>query len=257
MQVYIEYVILNNLLINALILVLTLRFMRYKINKIALLFASTIGVSYAVFLPIFDIMNIFILKVVLSLVMVATVMGRCRLKRYLCACAIFFAITFSLGGAVIGISSMLSYELSELSSSLIPFYVAVAGLGALCMQRLISKYVTLARRKSKYEENVVLAANGVEVECKAYYDSGNRLYYKNKPTIIIDESIALRLYGQNELIKLDSFTQIDTVTGKKQMQVVPIDYLREEKKGDKIYGVSAAISRHIKGEYKVVSHCDL
>ena len=245
MQVYIEYVILNNLLINALILVLTLRFMRYKINKIALLFASTIGVAYAVFLPIFDIMNIFILKVVLSLVMVATVMGRCRLKRYLCACAIFFAVTFSLGGAVIGISSMLSYELSELSSSLIPFYVAVAGLGALCMQRLISKYVTLAR------------ANGVEVECKAYYDSGNRLYYKNKPTIIIDESIALRLYGQNELIKLDSFTQIDTVTGKKQMQVVPIDYLREEKKGDKIYGVSAAISRHIKGEYKVVLHCDL
>ena len=75
--------------------------------------------------------------------------------------------------------------------------------------------------------------------------------------IIIDESIALRLYGQNELIKLDSFTQIDTVTGKKQMQVVPIDYLREEKKGDKIYGVSAAISRHIKGEYKVVLHCDL
>ena len=56
---------------------------------------------------------------------------------------------------------------------------------------------------------------------------------------------------------MDSFTQIDTVTGKKQMQVVPIDYLREEKKGDKIYGVSAAISRHIKGEYKVVLHCDL
>lgn len=257
MQVYIEYVILNNLLINALILILTLRFMRYKINKISVLFSSAIGASYAVFLPLNDWLNLFILKIILSLIMVAVVMGRCKFKRYLCACAVFFAVTFALGGAVIGISSMLSYELKELSNSLIPFFVSLAGLGLVCMQMLISKYITLARRKSAYEENIILSANGIEIECKAYYDSGNRLYYKNCPTIIIDESIALKLYGQNGLSKVDKFTQIDTVAGKKQMKVIPIDYLKEEKKGDKIFGVCAAVSRHIKGEYKVVLHCDL
>ncbi|MDE6362163.1 MAG: sigma-E processing peptidase SpoIIGA, partial [Clostridia bacterium] len=75
MQVYIEYVIANNMLINALILVLTLRFLRYKISKTAVFISSAIGTVFAVFLPIYGILNIFIFKLILSLVMLAIVMG--------------------------------------------------------------------------------------------------------------------------------------------------------------------------------------
>ncbi|MDE5655297.1 MAG: sigma-E processing peptidase SpoIIGA, partial [Clostridia bacterium] len=124
-------------------------------------------------------------------------------------------------------------------------------------QKLIYKHIVLARRKSRYEDTVVISANGKEITCKAYYDSGNKLYYKNKPTIIIDESIALQLYGQNELNSLDDYTQIDTVIGKKNIKVFPLDYLKEEGKKDKIYGVMAGISEKIQGQYKVVLHCDL
>ncbi|MDE6613932.1 MAG: sigma-E processing peptidase SpoIIGA [Clostridia bacterium] len=43
MQVYIEVVIINNLLINALILTLTLRFLRHKISKASIFISSAIG----------------------------------------------------------------------------------------------------------------------------------------------------------------------------------------------------------------------
>lgn len=257
MQVYIEYVILNNLFINALILVLTLRFMRYKVNKIALFISSAIGAAYAVLLPLNDILNMFIFKIILSLVMLAIAMGKCGIKKYLCGISIFYALTFAFGGCVIGLASMFSYELDDLSNSLIPFFVALSGLALSIAQRLIYKRIVLAKRKSKYEDTVVISANGKEVTCKAYYDSGNKLYYKNKPTIIVDESVAIQLYGQNGLNSLDDYTQIDTVIGKKNIKVFPLDYLKEEGKKDKIYGVMAGISEKIQGQYKVVLHCDL
>ncbi|MCX4362883.1 MAG: sigma-E processing peptidase SpoIIGA [Clostridia bacterium] len=257
MQVYVEYVIINNLMINALVLILTLKFMRHKINKLAVFLASAIGAIYALFVPICDKLNLFALKVLLSLIMLAIILGRCKLKKYLCACAIFYGLTFAMGGIVMGIGNMLSYELKDVNSSLIPFYAALSGLSLIAAQKLIFKSVTLAKRKSKYENQVILSANGKSVECKAYYDSGNRLYYKNKPTIIIDESIALEFYGQIGLNDIKDYTQIDTVIGKKQIKVFPLDYILDKENGQEIYGVMAAISEKIKGEYKVVLHCDL
>lgn len=257
MQVYIEYVVLNNLLINALILVLTMRFARYKINKLAVFISSSLGTVYAVLLPIYDNLNIFIFKLILSLIMLAVVMGKCGIKRYLCGVTIFYVLTFALGGCVIGLASAFSYELGDITDSLIPFFVAVAGFAMIIAQKLIYKRIVLAKRKSRYEDTVIISANGKEVTCKAYYDSGNKLYYKNKPTIIVDESIAMQFYGQNGLNSLEDFTQIDTVIGKKNIKVFPLDYLKEEGKKDKIYGVMAGISEKIQGQYKVVLHCDL
>ena len=140
---------------------------------------------------------------------------------------------------------------------MIPFFVGLSGLIVLFAQKLIYKHIVLARRKSRYEEVVVISANGKEVECKAYYDSGNRLYYKNSPTIIIDRSVALQLFAQKELIDIGENAQIDTVTGKKKLPIITLDYLRTQDKKDKVYGVMAAISDSIRGEYKVVLHCDI
>ncbi|MDE6757934.1 MAG: sigma-E processing peptidase SpoIIGA [Clostridia bacterium] len=257
MQVYIEVVIINNLLINALILTLTLRFLRHRISKSSIFISSAIGTVYAIFLPLADILNLFIFKIILALLMVAIIMGRCRFKRYLVACTIFFALTFAMGGITQGLASIMSIDLQEVNSTLIPFFVGFAGLIAIFAQKLIYKYVVLARRKSRYEDFVIISANGKEVSCKAYYDSGNRLYYKNSPTIIIDRSIALQLFAQSDLNKIDDKTQIDTVTGKKNLQVITLDYLRTQDKKDKVYGVMAAISDCIRGEYKVVLHCDI
>lgn len=257
MQVYIEVVIINNLLINALILTLTLRFLRHKISKALIFISSAIGTIYAIFLPLADILNLFVFKIILAIIMVAIIMGRCTFKRYLSACAIFFSLTFAMGGITQGLASILSIDLKAVNSTLIPFFVGLAGLIVLFAQKLIYKHIILARRKSRYEDLVVISANGKEVSCKAYYDSGNRLYYKNSPTIIIDKSVALQLFEQNELNSVKDNTQIDTVTGKKKLQVVTLDYLRTQDKKDKVYGVMAAISDCIKGEYKVVLHCDI
>ena len=257
MQVYIEYVILNNLLINALILVLTLRFMRYKINKLAVFISSALGTVYAVLLPIYGSLNIFALKLVLSILMLVIAMGKRGIKKYLCAIALFYALTFALGGCVIGFASMFSYELDDLTNSLIPFFVAIVGLSFVFAQKLIYKRIVLAKRKSRYEDSVIISANGKEITCKAYYDSGNKLYYKNKPTIIVDESVAIELYGQTGVNSIDEYTQIDTVIGKKKIKVFSVDYLKEEGKKDKVYGVMAGISERIQGQYKVVLHCDL
>lgn len=257
MQVYIEYVIINNLLINALILTLTLRFLRGKVSRIAVFIASAIGTLYAVFLPLCDVLGLFVFKIILALIMVAITVGRCTFKRYISATAIFFALTFAMGGITQGSAALFDLNLSDTNSSLVPFFVGLAGLIVLFAQKLIYKHVVLARRRSRYEDNIVLCANGKEVLCKAYYDSGNKLYYRNKPTIIIDRSVALELCAQGGLNSLKDSAEIDTVTGKRNLSVLPLDYMRSQGKKERVYGVMAAVSDCIKGEYKVVLHCDL
>ena len=257
MQVYIEYVIANNLVINALVLTLSLKFLRHKISKASVFISSAIGTIYAIFLPLCDVLDFFLFKIALALIMVAICTGKCTFKRYVLATVIFFALTFALGGITMGLASMLSLDLQNTNSSLIPCFVGIAGLIAILAQKLIYKHVILAKRKAKYEEWVIVSANGREVACKAYYDSGNKLYYKNSPTIIIDRSVALQLYPPEQLNEIHGNTQVDTVSGKKDLKVISLDYLRTQDKKDKVYGVMAAISDYIKGEYKVVLHCDI
>ncbi|MDE6189460.1 MAG: sigma-E processing peptidase SpoIIGA [Clostridia bacterium] len=257
MQVYIEYVIINNLLINALVLTLSLKFLRHKISRASVFISSAIGTVYAIFLPLYDLLGFFVFKIILALIMVAICTGRCTLKRYIAATVVFFALTFAMGGITLGLASMLSLDLENTNSSLIPFFVGLSGLIVICAQKLIYKHIILAKRKSRYEELVIISANGKEVACKAYYDSGNKLYYKNSPTIIIDRSVALQLYPIEELNKIDKNAQVDTVSGKKNLKVISLDYLRTQDKKEKIYGVVAAISDYMRGEYKVVLHCDV
>lgn len=256
MQVYIEYVVLNNLLINALVLVLTLKFCRWKINKIAVFFVSAIGTVYAVFLPLCDLLNFFIFKIILSAVMVAATTGKCKPKKYLTIYAVFLSLTFALGGITEGLTSLFGKGL-DTNASLLPFYVGAAGICLVCLQQLLFKYIVLARRKNMYVSDVEIAANGKTVKCKAYFDSGNRLYYHNKPTVIIDESVALQLYRPEQLSDIHSDTYVGTVAGQKKVKVFPLEYLCVKGTQDKIYGVMAAISDHLNGEYKVVLHCDL
>lgn len=257
MQVYIEYVVLNNLLINALVLTLSLKFSRWKTNKLAIFLSSAVGTVYAVFLPLCDYLNIFVFKILLALIMVAIVSGRCKVKKYVSIALIFFAITFALGGITTGIENIFSFDIGNVNASLVPFYVGLGGLSLLCLYKLLYKYITLAKRKKSYENEIVIAANGKIIKCKAYFDSGNKLYYHNKPTVIIDKSIALELYEPSEINNIQENTQVNTVSGEEKLKVFPLEYLELESTKDKIYGVMAAISDCIRGEYKVVLHCDL
>ncbi len=257
MQVYIEYVVLNNLLINALVLTLALKFTRWKINKLAVFLSSAIGTVYAVLLPLYDWLNIFILKILLSMAMVGIIAGKCKIKKYIVLCVVFFALTFALGGITSGIENIFSVNSGKVSASLVPFYVGTGGIVLICLYKLLYKYITLAKRKNSFESEIIIAANGKKIKCKAYFDSGNKLYFHNKPTVIIDKSVALELYEPNELINIKDNTKVNTVSGEQKLKVFPLEYLEVENTKDKIYGVMAAISDCIKGEYKVVLHCDL
>jgi len=257
MQVYIEYVIINNLLINALLLTMTLKAVRAKLNGVLIFISSAIGTLYAIFLPLVDLLNFFIFKIILSALMCAIALGKFRLKRYLAVCAVFLGLTFAMGGITQGLQGLCSSDLIAGKASLLPFFVGAAGLILILSAKLIKKHIILARRKSRYENQIIISANGKEIACKAYYDSGNRLYFKNMPTIIIDSSIALQFYDSDELNGIRSKARIDTVGGMKELKVISLDYLRMEQGKEKIYGVMAAVSDCIKGEYKAVLHCDL
>lgn len=256
MQVYIEYVVLNNLVINALVLVLALRFCRWKTNGLAVFFASAIGTVYAVFLPLADFLGIFAFKILLSAVMVAIVTGGCSVKKYFAVYAVFIALTFALGGITTGLQNVFGFD-SDTNASLVPFFVGAGGLALVCGEKLLYKHIVLARRKNLYVSEIEIAANGKKIKCKAYFDSGNKLYYHNKPTVIVDKSLALEFYKREEFDNIQNDTYVGTVAGQKKVKVFPLEYLSVEGTQDKIYGVMAAVSNHIGGDYKVVLHCDL
>ena len=105
MQVYIEYVIIDNLIIDYLLISLSLRVANVKTNKLRLILSSLLGTIVAVIIPLLNIDNLymFLIKIFLAVLMCYVAGSYISVKKYLITLASFFAFTFLSGGVIIAI----------------------------------------------------------------------------------------------------------------------------------------------------------
>ena len=95
MEVYIEYVILDNFIINTLIILLVNSTLHQKISKFKVILASCIGTIFAIFMPFISVSNIFlfVLKLMVGLIMVMC-FARFNIKDISISYVLFLSYTF-------------------------------------------------------------------------------------------------------------------------------------------------------------------
>lgn len=207
MDIYIEYVIIDNFVIDFCIILAVLKTLSLKISKWRIVLACVIGTALAIVIPLFKLSDILtlLIKVSLSFIMVITFSRYKSKKKFVFAMLLFYTYTFLMGGACLGLLYLINGDI-DLSatfnySSKVPIgLIVIAVLGYVYLINLIVRFFKKRRDVINFLYKVHIYYKENDLTVTGFLDSGNRLYYKenNAPAIIINLKTALRLIKMDE-----------------------------------------------------------
>lgn len=182
MYIYAEYLLLENIIINFIILYVTKKITRTKTSKLRLFIAALIGSIYTlvVFFPSLQFMAKFSIKFSISILMIILAFNPERLNLFFKQISTFYMISFAFAGAIIGIFYILNSNLNltkfsfKNSDELIKFLI-IGIVVAVLLIKYIFKFYQNRVNKENYITNVIIKLNDKEAELIALIDTGNSL----------------------------------------------------------------------------------
>ena len=181
MTVYLEYVIIDNFIMDLLLLGESAKLLKLKTKPLRLVFGALIGTLGAIITPLLKVSqaNGFLLKIALGAIVCLSGVKCASFKEYFKYFNVFLLMTFITGGAIIGALELmgLDYTLdSYRAAGVLP--VGVNLLIAYLFARLVKRFVKRFAGgivTQKYVFSCHLKKGAVVISAKGYFDSGNKL----------------------------------------------------------------------------------
>ncbi len=232
MQVYVEYVILDNLIIDFILLKLSTNSARVKSGFFRILTASIIGVVFAVIMPLLNLKTIynFIVKILLGAVMARTSMSYFTYKKFAINYLFFMLYTFLMGGVIIaifffaGINYEVYFSLNYNSFMPIGISILIVFIAYLLILKLI-KAVFINKDICSFKRKCIIVVKDKRFTVKGFIDSGNHLYENGSglPVIIASKNLSKQLNQEN--LKFGGTVNYSTVSGSGNINLYVIDKL--------------------------------
>ncbi|MBQ2864656.1 MAG: sigma-E processing peptidase SpoIIGA [Clostridia bacterium] len=213
MEVYIEYVVLDNLIINYVLLRLVDFSLKLNAKKSLCVLSAVIGTIAAVLFPFLNFniaLNnfiLFILKLLLGLVMVLIIKKPKSLTCLITTFFLFLTYTFVLGGMCFGLIYMLNLK-TTFSGVLINGFeipISLFLLLGLCYLKILFGLIKIVKHKcnySKFYYDVKLCVNNKHTIVTGFLDSGNQINVLNSGIVVINYKTLIKLYPNLNLQKL-------------------------------------------------------
>ena len=208
MEIIIEYVLLDNFLIDALLLVLTYRTLKMPISKAGIVLAGMFGAGFAVVSPLIDVSGILAILMKLAVAFVMALMSCFTFKKLISRYALFVLYTFAFGGTLIAVFNSLGTSVYD---SLYIGYVSTLPLGtilisclffAMAMFRLL-KYVFKTRFYASNSCEVIVKVNNKTAKIKGFIDTGNTLHNSmGKPVLVVPEKVLQNWFTPHERLNI-------------------------------------------------------
>ena len=221
MVVYVEYVFLDNFIIDYALLSLARKGLKIETKKRRLILSSIVGATFAVVNPLLRISLVmsFLIKLPIGFLIVL-LSGKFRSVRECVKCLfLFIFFTFSFGGLVTAVfwGLGLSFDPANYShGGEVPLFL-ILGLVffayKLCVKTVNNFYKR--RRITSFAINCIIKMGGKTFVREGFLDSGNSLVYKkDSPIVVCSKKFALELEKQG-VLKTSYFdtVKINTVSG--------------------------------------------
>ncbi|MBR3864859.1 MAG: sigma-E processing peptidase SpoIIGA [Clostridia bacterium] len=268
MQVYVEYVIIDNFIFDYLLLLLT-AYKKRNINKKGkIVIASFIGSVIAVIFPLIKIHEflLFILKILTAFLLIFLAFGYKNFKCYFSFVTKFIILTFLFGGSIYAVMNLFGITYAFLygtSNSLIPLgFFIVCGLGLYYFGKHIINKIFVKKVINSYLCKCLLFWRNKKIEINGYFDSGNHLYHKAKGVCFASSMLNNKLLNEGFFCeKPDGNIEIFTVTGNQKIKVYKFDKLEIYFNSNRniIYSPYIAVGNqqvNFDGEYDLILSCD-
>lgn len=215
MKIYIEYVLIDNLVINFLLLLCVAKCLRLKHKWWVLILSSAVGTCAAVLLPLIKIAAAwqYLIKILTGIFMLLIAFNFKSFNRFCLGLITFLSFTFLMGGACIGIIGLFGQNINSLIArgydASVPIGLiigVVAVYVALTVQ--IARFIYRRRDALNFIGRVKVTFGGKSVEFDGFIDSGNRLFdhVTGLPVIIVSTSAVKNILTRELLVSINSAT---------------------------------------------------
>lgn len=232
MEVYIEYVIIDNFLLDFLLLKLALVKKRTSIYKGGLYYGSAIGTLVAIILPLVKMPTILLLiiKTFLGIIMLLCSANFHSFKELISAYIRFLVLTFAFGGAIYAILGFFKIDYAVLYKSYSMLPVGLIILFAVILYKAFYKFIC-----SLYESHLIypfvreceLMIGDKRMDVTGLIDTGNQLIYDDFYSVCIaGERLVKRLEMGGFLGEETGRIEVKTVSGKCEILLYRFDRIK-------------------------------
>lgn len=198
MTIYIDIVLIENVIMNSIILLATGLILKEKIKTIRLLLASLLGAIYSVisYMSILEIYSSMILKIVLSIVMIYVAFNPQNIKKMWKDVLIFYLTSFVFGGAAFALIYIVKPQDILMKNGLFlgTYPLKTIILGAIIAFAIIMTAFTIVKSKISKKDmfcEIEIQLNGKRIESTAMIDTGNLLKepITNTPVVVVEHTL--------------------------------------------------------------------
>ena len=197
MTIYIDVVLIENIIMNSIILITTAIIIKVKVNYIRIFIASTLGAIYSIvsYMNALEVYSSFVLKIVLSILIVYISYNPSNVKKLIKQIIIFYLTSFAFGGAAFALIYIVRPQEILMKNGL---FLGTYPLKTIMLAAIISFVIIVTAfkivkskitKKDMYCE-IVAKINGTNVKVKAMIDTGNLLKdpLTQKPVLVIEKN---------------------------------------------------------------------
>lgn len=198
MTIYIDVVLIENLLMNYIILYATGIVMKIKMKVVRLFLASLIGAVYSIvaYVSTFQIYSNIILKFILSIIIIYVAYNPQTAKKMWKELMAFYLVSFVFGGAAFALIYIVKPQEILMKNGLFlgTYPLKTVLLGAVVAFILIITVFAIAKNKIAKKDmfcDIKFKLNGKEIKTKAMIDTGNLLKepITNTPVVVVEHTL--------------------------------------------------------------------
>ena len=231
MTIYVDVVLIENLIMNYIILFATDIILKNKSKFWRLLLASLIGAIYTVisYISNLKIYSSMILKMILSIIIVYVAFNPQNMKKMCKSLLIFYLTSLVFGGAAFALIYIVKPQETFMKNGL---FLGAYSLKTILLSGIVAFFIvitdfTVVKNKISKRDmfcNIKIKLNVKEIETKAMLDTGNMLKepITNIPVIVVEhtllyECVPKQILNNIEEILGGDFSKIPDEIKKKYM----------------------------------------
>lgn len=196
MTIYIDIVIIENLIMNYIILCATGIVSKNKIRHLRLIMASLLGAIYSVvaYMKILEIYSNIVLKILLSVIIVYIAYNPQTVKKLWKTLVMFYLVSFVFGGVAFSLIYIIKPQDIIMKNGLFlgTYPLKTIILGAIVAFAIITIAVKIIRKKFTTKDmicDIEIMLNNKKINTKALIDTGNMLKepITNTPVVVVEK----------------------------------------------------------------------
>lgn len=214
MVVYVEYVLLENMLLDSMLLYLSMRAVKVQSSIKRLFFCAFLGGIFALLFPVSGLKDACKFPLGFSLVLLCFPWRNCqkRYKKSVSACVWFLVFSFVFGGVLTALHGYFFFTLTPIFTVcgfFILSLIAVVFIKKIYQKRAVAKYL--------YDCEIIV--NERKKNVLGYLDSGNLAQKGELPVCFLSPDVFYELFIENSIGQVCDEMKISTVSGEKRIRL--------------------------------------